>query len=48
MLIEEKKQDLLNYKNNISLQQKLKGKLKGEKVKNELIFMGQKNNKKKK
>jgi len=38
----------LNYKNNIALQQKLKGKLKGEKVEGELIFMGEKNKKKKK
>ena len=38
-LIEEKKQELLNYKQNIALQGQLKNKLKGQKVGEDILFM---------
>ena len=46
-LIEEKKQELINYKNNISLQAQFKTKLKGEKVKDNIYVVHEKTKKKK-
>jgi ribosomal protein L29 len=46
-LIEEKKEELLNYKNNLALQSKIKDKLKGESV-GEAFLIGEKPKRKKK
>ena len=47
-MIEEKKQDLLSYKNNITLQNQFKNKLKGEKVEESIWFVSENKKKKKK
>ena len=47
-LIEEKKHELINYKNNLALQSQLKTKLKGEKVGENIMFVSEKAKKKKK
>lgn len=46
-LIEEKKEELLNYKNNLALQSKIKDKLKGQSV-GEAFLIGEEKPKRKK